>query len=571
MGKISNTFTEKLRSLLLPAAPKEENPLSSLRSATKWLEQLPVGDALKAHSAILTEIRRFNDHLTEPTKARLEALMLLDEKAQDLRDTLVRQYLRNARMTRIVESQLWHEVYNLLWETARSYHSLIRSFNQSSDTSWQQPLLPLMTLRLIRTFRLLMKWRSIRYLQLGDKIWFRLNNLYRVAEAGGFNTTPLHAYPTDGQATTCESEYLHCLLLQQAHAGTLYPRQLDIVDRWLAKWTPIFLSLSAVLDLNHHTFNIDLTADHGPRRIRNVDNEKTFRYWATKKLVAHLGELRESISNGSSPSEIGILEDVRTSEAIELLDHLGRQWSPLMGREQRRQPRQPIKKLVEVAHGLSDIITCIRHESSEGDSLYTPNLVYDEIIDVHVYGFVTERTKGRTPLTNELPNVSGEIESWVMHDESECGYGAIVETHDKDWLRIGTLTAIQTNRDGVWVLGVLRRLTRVNERESSVGIETFPEEAQVVMLYGKGRKSEGYIVNGIDTVGTDLPVAALQLSSCEPGKICLILDPADYQHKGILEIRFPKEIQPIQLGQPLERGEGWIRVNADMLKASTSF
>jgi len=485
MGKISSTFTDKLRSLL-PAAPKEESPLSSPRSATKWLEQLPVGDALKAHSAILTEIRRFNDHLTEPNKARLEALMLLDEKAQDLRDTLVRQYLRNARMSRNVESQLWHEVYNLLWETARSYHSLIRSFNQSPDASWQQPLLPLMTLRLIRTFRLLMKWRSIRYLQLGDKIWFRLNNLYRIAETGGFNTSPLNAYPTDSQATTCETEYLHCLMLQQAHAGTLYPRQLDLADRLLAKWTPIFLSLSAELDLNHHTFNIDLATDHGPRRIRNANNENTYRYWATKKLVAHLGELRESLKNGSTPSEIGLTGDVRTSEAIDLLEHLGRQWSPLMGREQRRQPRRPIKKLVEVAHGLSDIITCIGHGESEGDGLYTPYLVYDEIVDVHVYGFVTERTKERTPLSTELPNVSGGIESWVMHDESECGYGAIVETHDKDWLRVGMLTAIQTNRDGVWVLGGLRRLSRVTDRVSSVGVETIPDAARAVLPYGKG-------------------------------------------------------------------------------------
>jgi cyclic-di-GMP-binding protein len=567
MGKISSTFAEKLRSLL-PAAPKEENPLSNPRSATRWLEQLPLGDALKAHAAILTEIRRFNEHLTEPTKAGLEALMLLDEKAQDLRDVLVRQYLRNARMTRIVESQLWHEVYNLLWETARSYHSLIRSFNQSSDTSWQQPLLPLMTLRLIRNFRLLMKWRSIRYLQLGDKIWFRLHNLYRVAEAGGFNTMPLHVYPTDSQATTCESEYLHCLMLQQAHAGTLYPRQLDLVDRWLGKWAPIFLSLSADLDLNLHTFNIDLSADRGPRRIRNADNEDTYRYWATKQLVAHLDELRESLKNGSAPSEIGLTEDVRTSEAIDLLNHLGRQWSPLMGREQRRQQRQPIKKLVEVAHGLPDIVTCIRHESGEEDGLYTPNLVYDEIVDVHVYGFVTARTKERAPLSSELPNVSGGIESWIMHDESECGYGAIVETKDKDWLRVGTLTAIQTNRDGVWNLGVLRRLSRVNDRESSVGIETFPEQAQAIMLYGKGRRSEGYSVDGIDTVGMDLPVAALQLTSCEPGKVCLIMDAADYQHKGLLEIRRLKERQPIQLGPPLERGEGWIRVNADLLKAS---
>ena len=566
MGKFSITFKDKLRGLLTPA-PKEDGPFSSLRSATRWMEQLPLGDALKAHSAILTEIRRFNEHLTEPTKARLEVLLMLDEKAQDLNETLVRQYLRNARMTRSMESQLWHEIYNLLWETARSYHAFVLSLSQPGTADWLEPHLPTVSLRLIRTFRLLMKWRTIRYQQLGDKLWLRLHNLYKVAEAEGFHLTTLHAYPADSQATNCETEYLHCLMMQQGHAGNLYPRQLDLVDRWLDKWTPIFLSMSKQLDVNHHTFNVDLAADRGPRRVRNADNDSSFRYWATKKLVDHLGELRESLQNGIPPGAIGLTEEVRTAEAIDLLDHLSRQWSPLTGREQRRQPRQAIKKLVTLVHGLPDIVTCLRHEMSERDGFYTPQLVYDEMVDVHVYGFVTNRTRERAPQSVEVPSVSGSMESWVMQNESDCGYGAIVQSNERDWLRIGTLVAIQAHRDGTWMLGILRRLTRINERESSVGIETFPDTAEVVMLYGKRRKSEGYSVDGVDTVGVELPVSAIRLSSCEPQKFCMIMDPADYIHHGVLEIRRMDERQSVLLSHPAERGEGWIRVEADLVEA----
>lgn len=569
MRKFSSTFADKLKNLL-PMAQKDGDPITDLKFAAKWVEQLPIGDALKAHNAILTEIRRFNEYLTEPTKTRLEVLMLFDEKAQDLRDTLVRQYLRNPRMTRTVESQLWHEIYNLLWETARAYHAYILALNKSSASDWLEPFLPLLTLRLMRTFRMLLKWRAIRYLQPGEKLWSRLHNLYRVAESEGFHMEPLQVYPADSQAVTCESEYLHCLMLQQAHAGTLYPRQLDLADRWLGKWSPIFLSLSASLDANLHTFNIDLASDLGPRRIRNTDNGNTFRYWTTRKLVEHLGELHESLKDGTAPAHLGLSEDVRTSEAIELLDHLGRQWSPLMEREQRRQPRQPIKKLVDVAHGLSDIITCVRHEAGESDSVYSPDLVYEEIVDVHVYGFVTERTRERAPVITELPNVVGGIETWVMHDESECGYGAIVEMHDRDWLRVGVLTAVQANRDGKWVLGVIRRLSRINDRESSVGIETFPGKIGAILLYGKGRKPEGYSVNGVDaTAGIDLPISAMQLASDEPGKICFIMDPVNYQYNGIFELRKPDERQAVQLGQPIERGEGWIKVPANLISASS--
>jgi hypothetical protein len=279
-----------------------------------------------------------------------------------------------------------------------------------------------------------------------------------------------------------------------------------------------------------------------------------------------LGELRESLKNGSPPSDIGLTKDVRPAEALDLLEHLSRQWSPLLGREQRRQPRQAIKKLVTLVHGLPDIITCLRHATDESDGVYTPQLIYDEIADVQVYGFVTNRTREHTPQGSKLPAVLAGIESWVMQNESECGYGAVVETNERDWLRIGTLVAIQATRDGTWVLGILRRLSRTNERESSVGIETLPDTPEVVMLYGKGRKLEGYSVDGVDSVGAELPVAAIRLSASEPGKICLVMDPADYQHHGILEIRGLDERQTILLNHPTERGEGWVRVIADLLE-----
>ena len=572
MGKFSSTFKHKLRGLFSSEPveePLENGPLSSPRLATQWLEHLPVGDALKAHAAILKEIRQFNEELTELSKSRLEVLMLLDERAQDLADTLARQYLRNARMTHSMEGQLWNEIYNLLWETARSYHAFILYLRQPHANGWLTPHLPKLSLRLMRTFGALMKWRNIRYQRPGDKLWLRFHNLYKVAEAGGFHQTPLHAYPTDSQATTCETEYLRCLMLQQAHAGTLYPRQLDLVDRWLGKWTPIFLSISQHLDVNHHTFNVDLAADRGPSRIRNADNESSFRFWATKELVAHLGELRESLKDGSPPSALGLTEDVRTAEALELLDHLIRQWSPLMSREQRRQPRKAVKKLVSLAHGLPGIIACLRHPTGEGDGIYTPQLVYDEMVDVQVYGFVTDRTRERPPQSSKLPSAATGIESWVIQDESECGYGAIVETREKDWLRVGTLIAIQANRGGNWALGILRRLSRTNERESLVGIETLPGTPEVVMLYGKRLKSEGYSVDGVDAVGADQPVAAIRLSLREPGKTCLIMDPADYQHHGILEINYQNERQAILLNQPVERGDGWVRVLADLLKTDS--
>jgi hypothetical protein len=74
--------------------------------------------------AILTNLS-FNENSTQYTKDRLAVFMLLDEKSRDLQDTLVRQYLRNPRMSRPLESQLWHAVYGQYWEVARGYHAFV--------------------------------------------------------------------------------------------------------------------------------------------------------------------------------------------------------------------------------------------------------------------------------------------------------------------------------------------------------------------------------------------------------------------------------------------------------------
>ena len=132
-----------------------------------------------------------------------------------------------------------------------------------------------------------------------------------------------------------------------------------------------------------------------------------------------------------------------------------------------------------------------------------------------------------------------------------------IEAHDKDWLRVGALVGVKPDKAETWSVGIVRRLSRFGEYQSSVGIETLPESPTLVMLYGK--KTAAYEVNGIDATGTELPIAALIL----PGEnsTTLILDPAEYAHKRIFEYTHLNEKRLIQLEEMGERGEGWIRVS----------
>ncbi len=559
MSSLAGKFVSGIAHLL-PSGKQANGPLATTKAATRWLESLPAGDVFKCQQAIFHELKRFNDSSTQFTKDHLAVLMLLDEKSRDLQETLVQQYLRNPRMSRQVESQLWHAVYGMHWEIARGYHTFVLHLSHEASRSQQEELLPLITLRAIRAFGQILKWRAIRYLPAGEKLWLRLHNLYHVAESNSFQRRSLRTYPDDGGECNCETAYLHILMLNLANSGTLYPKQIDMLDRWLCGWHEL-LQLDSHLDIDVHSFAVDLAADHGPRRVRKPDSDKPMRFFATASLLLELKDVHAALQQGRTPEQLGLGESTRVTESLELLDHLQHHWAPLDAREQRRAPRTSLKRLVDVVHGLDAIINQIKAiNTPPSASPYGVGLNYSEAEDVQVYGFITDRTRERVSQMNSpISPKSRDIESWVMHDESECGYGAIVESRDKDWLRVGALIGIKLHDASEWKIGVVRRLSRLNGDTSSVGIEMLAETPKLTMLYDT--TSTGYTVDGVDNGSTSLPHSSIWLAGS------VVIDPIFFTPGKVCQIRGISESKLITLGAPIEHSKGWIRVAADPLSS----
>lgn len=546
---------------LLPLGGRDDTPLASVKTVSHWLDNLPTGDALRAQQMVYEEFRRSLENPTECTKSRLDAILLADARSRDLQDTLVRQYLRNPRMSRAVESQLWHAIYNYYREVARLYHAYLADLGKKNALGSEQHALLIQ--RTLRNFRHFMKWRFMRYMHLESKTWQRLHNLYKLAEDSGIERQPQKTYPHETGAHTCESEYLHCLMLNQANAGTLYPRQIDLVDQWLDSWVKS-LHLDKLLDGARHTFNVSLAEDRGARRIRRVGEDTANRFWSSTALVAQLERIGKELRDGVPPSRVGLGPDARMPEAHDILEHLERQWSTLASRDQRRKNRQAVKKSLEVVYGLDHIIAALKEKPAETNEapLYGDHYAYDESVDMHVYGFVTSRTRERrTQMPNPAAAPSYPVESWVMEDESECGYGASISLQSHDWLRVGVLVALRAPRAEAWKLGIVRRLSReVGDADNcSLGIETLPETPDALSLYAPSNGG-GYYVNGVDATNNLLPTMAIRLTDPASSKICLIIDPGQYQPKRLVEIRNLDQAQQARFGTPVERGEGWLRL-----------
>lgn len=548
-------FVSKL-SQLAPFGKRDDDPLVNLKTARRWLEALPLADAYKSQQAILGALKRFEGGTEQFNRDRLAIFMLLDEKSRDLLDTLTQQYLRNPRMSRQVESQLWHAIYNLHWELARGYHAFALYLARQPRQDETGPIIPLITLRAIRAFGQLLKWRAIRYQPAPDKLWQRLHRLYQNAEAVGFHRMRLRAYPDDTSDCSCETAYLHILMLNLANSGSFYPKQLDQVDRWLLGWHDL-LQLDTSYDDAAHHFVVDLSADHGPRRLRKPEPDKPLRFWSTAALLQRIEATRTALREGRGQAAGDQPHIPRTADNIELLDTLQHQWDSLEKREQRRAPRAAVKLLIDVTHGLDAIIYQIK--STSGPITLSPygiGLDAMQADDVHIYGFVTDRTRdqhsrSRVPRSPHL----AEVERWVMEDESRFGFGATVESRDRDWLRVGALIGLKVQETDEWRLGVVRRLSRLSDDTTRIGIETLTETPTLAMLYDTTAPS--YTVNGIDNSGASLPHASLWLGG-EPASV--IIDPVHYSPGKIFEVRGWNERCFVALAQPLEHCEGWMRV-----------
>lgn len=559
MAGIKQALSDRFARMMRLRNP--DDPLSSVQATTRWAQNLPIGDALKAQSEILVEVKRFNDEDAPRTKERLLILMLLDEKGQHTQAILSRQYLRNPRMSRTVESQLWHAIYHLNWEILRAYHSYLIEYARNPAKSRLKAMMPVITLRALRGFRNVIKWRTIRYLHAGTKTWARLHQLYQLAETQGFHKTRLLAYPDDTQESTCEGEYVHTLMLEQANSGSLYPRQIDLIDTWITGWRDM-LQLEMSLDPERHVLTVDLTKDRGAKRVRNNGPELSTRYWSTQELLERIRGIQSELHAGTAPARLGLSEYVRVSESLELLDHLSRQWAPLTAREQRRAPRKSVKKIVEIVHGLPAIITRITEDNTDGSSSPKTNkLGYGEHEELNIYGFVTNRTLNSGPYAETPKERMPDIERWVMEDESEYGFGATIEARDKDWLRIGTLVGLRSDKSAGWLLGVIRRLSRLSEAESSVGIEILP--GKPLDIFFQSQENSSYSVNGAGL--HNKPGAISGLLFDDEYAPSIVVDPAHYQRNGIIEYQLRQESRTVQMADPIDHGEGWIRVGITRL------
>ena len=549
-----------------------EDPLASLKAVTLWMKELPLGDVYTAHDKLVRGLVEFNESGKPLTKERLQVLMHIDENAREMQQGLCSQYLLNPRMSKGTESRLWNAVYSYYWEVTRGYHAFIMDYVANPGGSKIKPLIPLITARAIHDFSRIFKWRYFRYEKVEEKLWKRLHNLYHFAEFEEFERERTPLYGAENGGSSCADEYVQALMLGTLNSGGLYPKQIELVSVWLEGWSRL-LPLDKLYDPARHIFYVNLGQSGGARRIRKGAGDAMFRYWGTDGLTRHLLELKESLHGGAAPARLGLTEDCKLPACLELLEHVLLEWNAQVKRVRRKHLRSRVMKSIEVVNGLPDICAQLKHDNEPAQKKGGSDdgeLSYEEMVDVRLYGFVTERTLKKLASRADKADKPVHHERWVMEDESERGYGATVEEVSKDWVRLGKLVGLRPERTRNWRVGVVRRLHRLSSSQRHVGIELLSDTAVTVLLHPKQSQSSGYVVDGIDTVDATLPVAAIylprDLAAGEHGS--LLMDGVEYAMDRPFRLSAGGKSYLIRLKDVVEKGSDWLRAGFEVISKS---
>lgn len=542
----------------------EEDPLSDLKTVSRWMQELPAGDIYTAQEQVVQSLIQFNHAGLPMSKERLQVLMHLDEQAREMQYSLCLQYLRNPRMSKVIESRLWTAIHAFFWETTRGYHAFLMDFVGNPGGSKIQPAIPQIAARAIRGFADIFKWRYFRYEKVEGKLWQRLHNIYRIAEFDGFHGTRLKVYAHDTRASSCAEEYLQALLLSPLGSGSLTPRQVEMVDHWLDHWCDL-PRIDADYDAERHFFFVDTGSTHGLRQWRaGTATEAAFRFVDITRLQARLKEIREAVKSGALPASLGLGEDFRLPDGYDLLDHLANKLSSGSGRERRTSSRAPTNGRCEVLRDLAGICGRIQMEDNLAHDIQPEqSLTPEEILDIKLYGFVTERTKSNIAQRSQgLRDLNAE--HWPLHDISESGLGVILKGEDSEWVKVGKLLALRLDPAESWLIGIIRRITRLPDDTRKIGVQTLNAKPAVARLEAhQASLSISYSLD--DTSFDNQPSShALVFPQFDDGSY-IIMESARYAHGRQYRLTERTGTRLVRLDHVRDKGDGWLMANFTVL------
>jgi hypothetical protein len=421
-------------------ADKSDHPMADAKEARKIVDAIPGSDPFKAIEDLnhwLESVRAWpgfaHDH-------RAQLIEMIDDAAQAHLRRLQRDYLSTPRLSKYQENRLWATIRESYRQSALAYATCVDVF-VTSQKGWEvlKPIMPLLTVRALRSLAGQMKWQYVRYGLQDAALWGSICKIYAFAENRKYAGAKAAAIAGMPEESSAEQEFLKAAMLAVSSPDSLLPLEIELVERLVAHLVASF-KLTPIPQVDT-PYGIDLTATQPPVRLgRPPQPAPPLRFFSASAAVGQVRQLAQVVkATNAVPSSVNLGGSYEPQMVLEVLDHLALNWSAQP--PERKAPRHRVKSRVTITHGFDGVLSAL---DPGGEALFDPET----------------------------------IESWIVENVSAGGFGALVPQLRGDWLKIGCLLGLQPEGGSNWIIGVVRRFQRDATQTGAVGIETVGRTAQ---------------------------------------------------------------------------------------------
>jgi hypothetical protein len=433
--------------LKLFGAGAADHPLRNPKEAKRVFDALPA-DELKA----LEELAHWHESVSaaEGFKPADRAALLasIDDAAQARLRKGSRDYFAATRPSRYTENRIWTQMHEYWKQAGVAFARALDAAAQADPKG-----LPALAARAMRSLAQQLKWQHLRYGPIDASVWGTMSRIFVIAEARGLAEARL--------------EFVKALLFSAASPDSLLASEIEFAERVIAEVAPkAAIAAAPGIGLQYW---IDLARPMTPQRIvRPPEGSPGLRCFGPGAGAQHLQELIQRLER-TRELPAALLGGQDPEAALEVLRHLAFVWAPEP--PERKHARHSVKSRLTIAHSFAGTLEALGNAAGSLD--------FDQ----------------------------KAAESWVVENVSSGGFGAIVPQMKGDWLRVGTLLAMQPDGGTNWVAGVVRRVNRVSQQEARVGIQTLSRAPRRATFRMRGIQEDGLLLPSAVLGSTEVAIA----------------------------------------------------------------
>jgi hypothetical protein len=568
----------KLFESLSGMVKREQDPLADSRAAAAWMRDMKLQQDITGQLQAVRELISALDKRPGVGLETLKALFIIDEQIQSTYELVRQQYIQNPRAGKAIEERLWDDIVGFARAMLTAYHPFVRMENpRPEEEAGFQAASAMLLARALRYVGIQVKWHFFRFQAPPSSLWSVAHQFYRLAEVGHVDADPLVLYAgPEAPPTSCADEFIRIQMLATLNNGNFSLRQFDWADRWLTLWSR-YIQIERKYRDGIHQFCVNLAEPTGPSKIHQAIEGDMLRFWGVAELLVEMGNLIQRLEAGEAPARLGLGDDARMPACLDFLKQLEILWSRERTQQSSRSERMRVSKLVQVASNLTSIFSAIRFDDertmARATARHAPD--NDEVMDMKLYGYVTERTKQKLAsmqarnhaYVNKAKTI--EHDEWVVENQSEGGFGAVLPVEGHDWVRLGVLLAVRNDEQSSWRVAVIRRLNRINAEQLYAGVQILTSTPVAVSMKSlEPERNAPSAIEGIDTVGLVVPKSALYIPFIAEGRRAnsLLMHSADYAAGRLYHVVARDKAFVVRIGETLEKGPDWIWTVVELMR-----